>query len=252
MSDNDEREAQILRAATAVIIRQGYNKTTMSDIADEAGVSRGTVYLSFKGKEELFDALLYWEWMQYSQLLLEALESDPHGGTIGGFYRALFRAVSSRPLMASLLRRDRRMLGTYLHKPNTLVDQMESAVSATYLIKALQVVGAVRQDLDPEVTAHLLETLSYGQLTIADFKPSARLPPFPVAMDALADLLDHWLLPEDGGNNEQGKQIFRQIAVAMKEQLEQMRRVREQAGDVDEGVEKEERVRKQFRKERES
>lgn len=232
MSDHEEREAQILRAATAVIIRQGYDKTTMSDIAEEAGVSRGTVYLYFKGKEELFEALLYWEWTQYSQIWLEALESDPHGGTIGGFYRALFRAVSSRPLMSFLLRRDRRVLGNYLRKSDTLVDQMESAGGTIDLIKALQVIGAVRQDLDPEVTAHLLETLSYGQLTIADFKPPDQIPPFPVVMEALASMLDRWLLPDDGGNSEAGKLIFRQMAVATKEQLERMRRAREQVGDV--------------------
>lgn len=242
MPDHDEREAQILRAATAVIIRQGYDKTTMSDIADEAGVSRGTVYLYFKGKEELFEALLYWEWTQYSQICLEALESDPHGGTIGGFYRALFRAVSSRPLMSSMLRRDRRVLGNYLRKPDNLVARKESAATTVDLIKALQAVGAVRQDLDPQVTAHLLETLSYGQLTIADFKSPDQLLPFPVITEALASLLDRWLLPEDGGNSEAGKQIFRQMAVAMKEQLGQMRRTHE-------GTEKEESVRKQFQKE---
>lgn len=230
MSDNDEREAQILRAAAAVIIRQGYDKTTMSDIADEAGVSRGTVYLYFKGKEELFEALLYWEWMQYAQAWLEALESDPRGGTMGGFYRAIFRAVSNRPLMASMMRRDRRVLGNYLRKPDTLVAWMESASTTVDFIKALQEVGVVRQDLDPQVVAHLLETLSYGQLTIADFKSPDQFPPFPVAMEALASMLDRWLLPEDGGNSEAGKQVFRQMVVATKQQLEHMRLSRRQAG----------------------
>ena len=210
MPDNDKRRLKILRAATAVIIRQGYDKTTMSDIAEEAGVSRGTVYLYFKGKEELFEALLYWEWTQYSQTLLEALESDPRGGTIGGFYRALFRAVSSRPLMASMMRRDRRVLGNYLRKPDNLVAGMESGSTTVDFIRALQAVGVVRQDLDPEVTAHLLETLSYGQLTIADFKSPDQFPPFPVVMEALAYMLDRWLSPEDGGNSEMGKQVFRQ------------------------------------------
>jgi len=229
MSDNDEREAQILRAATSVIIRQGYDKTTMSDIAEEAGVSRGTVYLYFKGKEELFEALLYWEWRQYAQAWLEALESDPHGGTIGGFYRALFRAVSSRPLMASMMRRDRRVLGNYLRKPDTLVSRMDSGSATVAMIKALQAVGAVRQDLDPHITAHLLETLSYGQLTIADFKSPDQFPPFPVVMEALAAMMDRWLLPEDGGNSEAGKEVFRQIFAATKEQFEQRRQAREQA-----------------------
>ena len=40
MSDNNERQQQILDAAAAVIIRLGYDKATMSDIAEEAGASR--------------------------------------------------------------------------------------------------------------------------------------------------------------------------------------------------------------------
>src|SRR5512135_3642128 len=106
MSNTDERQQQILDAAAAVIIRLGYDKTTMSDIAEEAGTSRGTVYLYFNGKEELFEALLYREYLQYAQTWLEYIETDSRGGTIGGFYRAIFHAVNSRPLIAAMLRRD--------------------------------------------------------------------------------------------------------------------------------------------------
>ena len=230
MSDHDERQEHILRAAAAVIIRQGYDKTTVSDIADEAGVSRGTVYLSFKGKEELFEALLYWEWMQYTRTWLEAIESEPHGCTIGGYYRVALRAVNSHPMMASMMRRDRRLLGNYLRKPDNLFAWMESSSITVDFVRALQAVGAVRQDLDPEVTAHLLETLSYGQLTIGDFKSPDQFPPFPVVMEALASMLDRWLSPEDGSSSEAGKEVIRQTVVATKEQLEQMRLARGQAG----------------------
>ena len=235
MPDNDERQEQILRAAAAVIIRQGYDKTTMSDIADEAGVSRGTVYLHFKGKEELFEALVYWEWMQYAQTWLESLESDPRGGTIGGYYRAVFHAVNHHPLIASMMRRDRRVIGNYLRKPDNLFAWMESGSITVDFIKALQAAGAVRQDLDPEVTAHLLETLSYGQLTIGEFKPPDQFPPFHVVMEALANMMDRWLLPEDGGNSEAGKEAMRQIVAASKGRLEQMKLARGQAGDTLEG-----------------
>src|SRR6185295_3360606 len=120
MSDSNERQQQILDAAAAVIIRLGYNKTTMSDIAEEAGASRRTVYLYFKSKEELFEALLYREYMEYSQAWLERIETDPRGGTIGGCYRALFHTVNSRPLIAALMRRDRRVIGNYLRKRDNL------------------------------------------------------------------------------------------------------------------------------------
>ena len=75
MSDKNERQRQILDAAAAVIINLGYDRATMSDIAEEAGLSRRTVYLYFEGKEELFEALLYREYMQYSQTFLEYMEA---------------------------------------------------------------------------------------------------------------------------------------------------------------------------------
>ena len=116
MSGSDQRQQQILDAAAAVIIRLGYDKTTISDIAGEAGVSRRTIYLYFKGKEELFEELLYREYMLYAHTWLEQIEADPRGGTVGGFYRATFHAVNSRPLIAAMLRRDQRVVGNYLRK----------------------------------------------------------------------------------------------------------------------------------------
>ena len=131
MPNNEERQQQILDAAAAVIIRLGYDKTTMSDIAEEAGASRRTVYLYFKGKEGLFEALLYREYMQYAQTWLEQIEADPDGGTIGGVYRAIFHAVNSRPLIAALMRRDRRVMGNYLRKRDNIFAQMVSGVNTT-------------------------------------------------------------------------------------------------------------------------
>lgn len=165
----------------------------------------------------------------YSMTLPVCRERVKDSHPIGGFYRAIFHAVSSRPLMSSMMRRDRRVLGNYLRKPDNLIARMEPGSTTVDFIKALQAVGAVRQDLDLEITAHLLETLSYGQLTIADFKSPDQFPPFPAVMEALASMLDRWLSPEDGGNSEAGKQVFRQFAVVMREQLEHMRLARGQA-----------------------
>jgi AcrR family transcriptional regulator len=214
--DSDGRREQILRAAATVIIRQGYDKTTMSDIADAAGVSRGTVYLYFRGKEELFEALLFREWAQYAKTWWEALESDPRGGTVGGYYRAVFKAVNGHPLMASMMRRDRQVVGNYLRKPDSVFAKLDAGTLTVDFIRALQDVGAVRHDVDPAVTAHLFESLTYGQLAIGEFKHSDDFPPFPAVLEALADLMDRWLLPEDGGDSEAGKRaIARLVADAM-------------------------------------
>jgi AcrR family transcriptional regulator len=235
MPDSDERQQQILDAAAAVIIRLGYDKTTMSDIAAEAGASRRTVYQYFNGKEVLFEALLYREYMQYAQTWLDRIEADPRGGTIGGFYRALFHAVNSRPLIAAMLRRDRRVIGNYLRKRDNLFSQMYSGVDTAAFFQALQAAGAIRQDIDAAVILHIVEMLSYGQLTIGDFKPPDQFPPYDAVMEALADLMDRALAPasggapQAGGNSEAGKAIIRQITAQAREQMEQVKQARERS-----------------------
>jgi AcrR family transcriptional regulator len=223
MPDDDKRQQQLLEAAAAVILRQGYNKTTMGDIAEAAGASRGTVYLYFKGKDELFEALLYREYMHYSQTWLETLEADPNGGTIGGCYRALFQTVNRRPLLAALLRRDARVIGNYLRKPDNLFAQMQVGVNSAEFIRALQAAGDIRQDIEADVIIHILEMLSYGQLTIGDFKAPDQFPPEAAVMSALADMMDRALRRDDGGNSEAGKAIFRQMTLAARAQLEQLK-----------------------------
>jgi AcrR family transcriptional regulator len=219
MSDTSERQQQILDAAAAIIIRLGYDKTTMGDIAEEAGASRRTVYLYFKGKEELFEELLYREYLLYAQIWLEQLEADPRGGSLGGSYRALFQAMNRRPLIAAMLRRDQRVMGNYLRKRDNLFAQMMSGMNTPEFIQSLQAAGAVRQDIDAAVIVHILEILSYGQLTIGDFKPLGQFPPYDAVMEALADIMDRALLPEDGGDSEAGKAIFRQITTAARAEL---------------------------------
>jgi AcrR family transcriptional regulator len=241
MPDNDERQQQILDAAAAVIIRLGYDKATMSDIAEEAGASRRTVYLYFKGKEELFEALLYREYMQYSQTWLEYIEADPHGGTLGGYYRALFHSVNSRPLIAAMMRRDRHVVGNYLRKRDNLFAQMYSEVNTPGFFQALQAAGAIRQDIDAAVILHIVEMLSYGQLTIGDFKPPDQFPPYDAVMEALADMMDRALMPEDGapgtgGNSEVGKAICRQITAAARAQMERIKQAKDTKQTIHQGA----------------
>ena len=166
--------------------------------------------------------------MQYSQTWLEHLEADPRGGTIGGCYRALFHTVNSRPLIAAMMRRDRRVIGNYLRKRDNLFTRMVSGVNTPDFFQALQAAGAIRQDIDAAVIIHIVEMLSYGQLTIGDFKPPDQSPPYDAVMEALADMMDRALRPEDGGgNSEAGKAIFRQITAAARAQMERIKQAKD-------------------------
>lgn len=227
MPESDERREQILDAAEAVLIRVGYDKATMSDIAEEAGASRRTVYLYYKGKAELFEALLYREYVHTARIWLEQIEADPRGGTIGGFYRATFHAVNRRPLMAAVMRRDRRVMGSLLRKRDNLFAHMLSAVNTLEFFRTLQTAGAIRTDIDAAVILHVVELVSWGQLTIGEFTSADQSPPYDAVMEALADMMDCWLQPAAGGNSEAGKAIVRQITASARAQLERIRKERD-------------------------
>ena len=49
---------ELLRAAAGLFLRDGFVATSLADIADEAGVTKGAVYSNFESKEDLFLALL--------------------------------------------------------------------------------------------------------------------------------------------------------------------------------------------------
>lgn len=55
--DGDKRR-QILAGAMATFLEKGFDGASMSEIARAAGVSKGTLYVYFKNKEELFDAIV--------------------------------------------------------------------------------------------------------------------------------------------------------------------------------------------------
>ena len=78
-SNNPEREQRILDAAADLFVHYGYDKTTVSDIARAAGVSKGAIYLHFESKDTLFEALLMREIMAYQSHWLTLIEADPKG-----------------------------------------------------------------------------------------------------------------------------------------------------------------------------
>ena len=58
----DRTRAALLEAARVLIREKGYERTTMEDVAQRAGMTTGAIYGNFKNRDELFIALgqTYW------------------------------------------------------------------------------------------------------------------------------------------------------------------------------------------------
>lgn len=74
-----ETRAKILDGARAAVARHGLKKLGMSDVSDAAGVSRGTLYRYFPGKDELLEGLVSHEQAKFMQGLLESMAGVEDG-----------------------------------------------------------------------------------------------------------------------------------------------------------------------------
>ena len=52
------RREEILKAAITIFAQKGYHDTSISDIIERAGIARGTFYLYFENKRQIFDSIL--------------------------------------------------------------------------------------------------------------------------------------------------------------------------------------------------
>lgn len=58
IKDPEVRKKEILTGALKVFSKKGYDKTTITDIAKELGISQGLCYRYYSSKEEIYDAAL--------------------------------------------------------------------------------------------------------------------------------------------------------------------------------------------------
>ncbi len=118
-----EREKLIFEATERLLGKFGYDKTTVADIAREAGISKGAIYLHFKSKDELVEKLLIHAMLGFSANWFQAIEDDPKGGLIGNMYLNMLKVIDQTPLMAVIMRQDGAILGNYLKKKRQFLRQ---------------------------------------------------------------------------------------------------------------------------------
>jgi AcrR family transcriptional regulator len=74
----EERREQIIKAATKLFSEQGYYRTTIQDIAREAGISVGLIYQYFKDKDDVLFLTLKLVLETYEKVIPAAIEGAEH------------------------------------------------------------------------------------------------------------------------------------------------------------------------------
>ena len=97
-------QKKLVKVATNHFVRFGYRKANIAEIALGAGIGKGTIYLHFENKKELFLTCLISE---DQKLLpqLEIIESLPEEEKLRAFLEAIFNFALTSPLNRALLSR---------------------------------------------------------------------------------------------------------------------------------------------------
>lgn len=163
------RRDQIVAAALVCFARCGYHATTMADVAVEAGVSKGTPYLYFPGKEALFIAL-HEEWdcgltEQVSAVIAKLPEADRRSPrrVLSAVAVAVADHVVEHPEICRVLMEVRAMAA---HEP-AVAEAVQTADTRTHqqlerLIAAGVTAGEWPTDTDPALAARLFAAGLYG------------------------------------------------------------------------------------------
>ncbi|WP_062997839.1 isochorismatase family protein [Nocardia jinanensis] len=211
MVDEQEREQAILDVAAELLLRLGYNKLTMGDVAEAVGLHRGLVYLRFKSKDELVEAVARRELDRYAELWSERLRTDPRGGSVASVYRAMAGALRQLPLAGAIVARDEDIFGKYLRRSGDFHGRIEHFGTREF-VRMMQDAGAVRADIDADAVAFILDSLTPALRDTFQHRreQSGRsdLPTTDAVVDALSQLLELGLTPSASADLEPGKALL--------------------------------------------
>jgi TetR/AcrR family transcriptional regulator, fatty acid metabolism regulator protein len=150
----DKRDA-ILKAATRIFARNGYFQSQVADVARDAGVAAGTVYLYFRSKDDLLVSL-------FERTMREAIaEGRAALDTVPDPEEKLRRIAR---LHLERLGRDRDLAVVFqveLRQSTKFMEQFSSTYLRDYLgliretIAAGQATGAFRADFNPTLAAKM-------------------------------------------------------------------------------------------------
>jgi len=175
--DAAKKDCILLQAARA-FARFGFKKASIDDIAREAGVGKGTVYLAAESKEDLFYQVLHREVRAWQAECARTIDPRvPAPKLLGDLLTAAMDYVEKHPLVLDLLR------GETLRALPDWEDRLEDlrAIGRQNVVEVLRIgvrQRAFREDLEVETVASLLQDFqlaAYARTKKGDLAERARV-----------------------------------------------------------------------------
>lgn len=152
------RRERILRVATHVFSKKGYRATRVDDIAREAEVSKGLIYMFFSSKQYLFEAVLKHELLVWLEQTAQ-LASDPEDplAEMQRMFTVVFDLLRNNPNLQTILGDESAELKRYWPVLKQINLRWRKRVIA--LLREGVAKGQFRPDLDISRIADIIHSL---------------------------------------------------------------------------------------------
>ncbi|MBV9688874.1 MAG: TetR/AcrR family transcriptional regulator [Ktedonobacteraceae bacterium] len=184
-----ERAERILDAAAELVQRWGYKKTTIDDIARQARVAKGTIYLHWKTREDLFLAVLMREQMREAREVEQWMANDPEGRTLRGVIKYSMLAGWHNPLIRAVTLRDTEMLGELAHSEFGQRDIERRQQATRTFLDVMRAKRLIRTDIDLDAQLYMLSAITTGFMLVDQFLPEKSQIPIEQAAELVAETI---------------------------------------------------------------
>ncbi len=189
--EREQRAQDIVDAAEEVIFSKGYEGATMDEIADAAELSKGTLYLYYKTKEELYFAIAMRGNAILRKMALETVHEEMNGlEKIIGMTQGYFRFYEEqRPYFDALHFMDTTTITREeMEERHQSFERSEGALQLLRDLIAQGVEdGSIRSDVDPVRQALLVWGQALGVIQILISKECMIADVFEVTRESLME-----------------------------------------------------------------
>jgi len=154
-----EKRERILAAAERVFARHGFFTAKVTDVAKEAGVADGTIYLYFKNKDDLLISLFEHRMTTVNATLRAAITDLPPLDQLRAFIRAYLRMIADEPAAAEVLTIELRQSSKFMKEYDNPAFQ-----DFLRLLGGIVASAQDKGELDSSIPAHVAARMIFGVL----------------------------------------------------------------------------------------
>jgi TetR/AcrR family fatty acid metabolism transcriptional regulator len=158
-TDRSDKRDRILAAAERIFARHGFFAARVSEIAKEAGVADGTIYLYFKSKDDLLISLFELRMTQVNDTLRAAIADVAPADQLRALIKAYLQLVHDEPNAAEVLTIELRQSSKFMKEYDN-----PQFVDFLRMLGGIIAAGQDRGELDDSIPAHVAARMIFGML----------------------------------------------------------------------------------------